>query len=144
MIETTIAGIIVFTGVIIALVLILNFAGNKLLPSGDVSILINDDESSPLITRPGETLLSALSSQSIFLPSACGGGGTCAMCKCQILEGGGEILPTEMGHISRNEAKDKWRLACQVKIKEDMKEIGKVELDPKFDGKQMIMVIQPL
>jgi Na+-transporting NADH:ubiquinone oxidoreductase subunit F len=121
MIETTIAGIIVFTGVIIALVVILNFAGNKLLPSGDVSILINDDESSPLITRPGETLLSALSSQSIFLPSACGGGGTCAMCKCQILEGGGEILPTEMGHISRNEAKDKWRLACQVKIKEDMK-----------------------
>ncbi len=120
MIETTIAGIIVFTGVIIALVVILNFAGNKLLPSGDVSILINDDESSPLITRPGETLLSALSSQSIFLPSACGGGGTCAMCQCQILEGGGEILPTEMGHISRNEAKDKWRLACQVKIKEDM------------------------
>ncbi len=121
MIETTIAGIIVFTGVIIALVVILNFAGNKLLPSGDVSILINDDESSALITRPGETLLSALSSQSIFLPSACGGGGTCAMCKCQILEGGGEILPTEMGHLSRNEAKDKWRLACQVKIKEDMK-----------------------
>ena len=121
MIETTVAGILVFTGVIIALVLILNFAGSRLLPEGEVSILITNDESSAIRTRPGRTLLSALSGESVFLPSACGGGGTCAMCKCQVFDGGGEILPTETGHINRVEAKDHWRLACQVKIKSDMK-----------------------
>ena len=118
MIETTIAGIIVFTGVIIELVVILNFAGNKLLPSGDVSILINDDESSALITRPGETLLSALSSQSIFLPSACGGGGTCAMCICQVNSGGGDILTTELTHINRKDAKKKLPSERRKKRKE--------------------------
>ncbi|MBH30825.1 MAG: NADH:ubiquinone reductase (Na(+)-transporting) subunit F [Candidatus Marinimicrobia bacterium] len=121
MIETTVAGILVFTGVIIALVLILNLAGSRLLPEGEVSILINDDESSAIRTRPGQTLLSALSGENVFLPSACGGGGTCAMCKCQVLDGGGEILPTETGHINRVEAKDHWRLACQVKVKSDIK-----------------------
>ena len=74
-----------------------------------------------IATRPGSTLLSALAGQSVFLPSACGGGGTCAMCECQVFEGGGEILPTETGHINRKQAKDNWRLACQVKIKENMK-----------------------
>ena len=118
--ETTIAGMIVFTGVIMALVLILNFAGNKLLPQGEVDILINDDNDSKLKTKPGSTLLSALSNQSLFLPSACGGQGTCAMCKCQVIDGGGEILPTETAYISRAEAKNNWRLACQVKIKNDM------------------------
>ena len=105
MIETTIAGIIVFTGVIIALVLILNFAESKLHPQGDVTIEINGDTEKNIITRPGGTLLSALAGQSVFLPSACGGGGTCAMCECQVMEGGGEILPTETGHISRNKRK---------------------------------------
>lgn len=118
--ETTIAGMIVFTGVIMALVLILNFAGNKLLPQGEVDILINEDNDSKLKTKPGSTLLSALSNQSLFLPSACGGQGTCAMCKCQVIDGGGEILPTETAYISRAEAKNNWRLACQVKIKNDM------------------------
>lgn len=118
--ETTIAGMIVFTGVIMALVLILNFAGNKLLPQGEVDILINEDNDSKLKTKPGSTLLSALSNQSLFLPSACGGQGTCAMCKCQVIDGGGEILPTETAYISRSEAKNNWRLACQVKIKNDM------------------------
>ena len=112
--------IAVFTGVILILVLILNFAESKLLPQGDVTIKINDDDDKSIVTRPGSTLLSALANESIFLPSACGGGGTCAMCRCQVNAGGGGILPTATGHINRKDAKNNWRLACQVKIKEDM------------------------
>jgi Na+-transporting NADH:ubiquinone oxidoreductase subunit F len=87
---------------------------------GDCKILINN-ETEPLTVAGGGTLLTALSNSKIFLPSACGGGGTCAMCKCQILEGGGDILPTETGLISRGEQKEHYRLACQVKIRQDMK-----------------------
>ncbi|MFL2983408.1 MAG: NADH:ubiquinone reductase (Na(+)-transporting) subunit F [Candidatus Neomarinimicrobiota bacterium] len=121
MIEQILLSISVFTGLVLILVLILNFAESKLLPQGDITIEINGDSEKNIITRPGGTLLTALAGQSVFLPSACGGGGTCAMCECQVMEGGGEILPTETGHISRNKAKDSWRLACQVKIKESMK-----------------------
>tara|TARA_B100001758_G_C18414964_1_gene618835 strand:+ start:3736 stop:4968 length:1233 start_codon:yes stop_codon:yes gene_type:complete len=121
MIEQILLSVTVFTGLVLILVMILNFAESKLLPQGDVTIEINGDTEKNIITRPGGTLLSALAGQSVFLPSACGGGGTCAMCECQVMEGGGEILPTETGHISRNKAKDSWRLACQVKIKENMK-----------------------
>jgi len=119
--EQIFLGVTVVSIVIITLVLVINIAESKLLPQGDVSILINDDSDSEVKTRPGSTLLSVLAGQTIFLPSACGGGGTCAMCKCQVLEGGGDILPTETGHISRSEAKENWRLACQVKVKQDMK-----------------------
>tara|TARA_Y100001934_G_scaffold276288_1_gene372444 strand:- start:1249 stop:2478 length:1230 start_codon:yes stop_codon:yes gene_type:complete len=119
--EQIFLSIIVFSGVILVLVLILNFAESRLLPQGDVTIEINGDSEKSIITRPGSTLLSALAGQSVFLPSACGGGGTCAMCECQVLEGGGGILPTETGHINRQKAKDNWRLACQVKIKENLK-----------------------
>ena len=119
--EQVFLGVTVVSAIIISLVLLINFAEGKLLPQGDISILINDDSENQVKTRPGSTLLNVLSNQTIFLPSACGGGGTCAMCKCQVLDGGGEILPTETGHISRSEAKDNWRLACQVKVKEDMK-----------------------
>jgi Na+-transporting NADH:ubiquinone oxidoreductase subunit F len=111
----------VFTLVVLILVLILNFAESQLLPQGDVTVEINGNPEKSITTRPGSTLLSALAGQSVFLPSACGGGGTCAMCECQVFEGGGEILPTETGHINRKQAKDNWRLACQVKIKENMK-----------------------
>ena len=111
----------VFTVVVLILVLILNFAESQLLPQGDVTVEINGNPEKSITTRPGSTLLSALAGQSVFLPSACGGGGTCAMCECQVFEGGGEILPTETGHINRKQAKDNWRLACQVKIKENMK-----------------------
>ena len=111
----------VFTVVVLILVLILNFAESQLLPQGDVTVEINGNPEKSTTTRPGSTLLSALAGQSVFLPSACGGGGTCAMCECQVFEGGGEILPTETGHINRKQAKDNWRLACQVKIKENMK-----------------------
>jgi len=118
---STLLSVLIFSGVILILVLMLNLAESKLLPQGDVSININGDDDKSLQVRPGSTLLSALATENIFLPSACGGGGTCAMCKCQVNEGGGEILPTEKGHISRVEAKENWRLACQVKIKENMK-----------------------
>ena len=116
----TILGILVFTGIILILVLILNFAESKLLPKGDVIIKINGDDDKVITTRPGGTLLSTLANENIFLPSACGGGGTCALCRCQVVDGGGEILPTETGFINRKDAKDNWRLACQVKIKENM------------------------
>ena len=103
--EQILLGVTVVSIVIISLVLIINFAESKLLPQGNVSILINNDSENEIKTRPGSTLLSALATKTIFLPSACGGGGTCAMCKCQVLDGGGDILPTETGHISRSEAK---------------------------------------
>ena len=118
---STLLSMLIFTGVILILVTLLNFAESKLLPQEEVSIKINGDDTRSIQSRPGSTLLSALAGKSIFLPSACGGGGTCAMCKCQVMEGGGEILPTETGFINRSMARDNWRLACQVKIKEDMK-----------------------
>ena len=118
---STFLSVAIFCGIILILVLMLNFAESKLLPQSEVTININGDDDKSMQLKPGPTLLSALATQNIFLPSACGGGGTCALCKCQVNEGGGEILPTEKGHISRTEAKDNWRLACQVKIKEDMK-----------------------
>lgn len=121
MLETAVSGMVVFTGVILLLVVVLNFAQSHLLPQDEVAITINDDSDSTIKIQPGGTLLSALASQNVFLPSACGGGGTCALCKCQVLEGGGDILPTETGHISRGEVKENWRLSCQVKVKQDLK-----------------------
>ena len=111
---------LVFVGLILFLTSILMFAKSKLVPSGDVKLIINGETDNPRIVKPGSNLLNVLSNENIFLPSACGGGGTCAMCKCQVLSGGGDILPTELNHINRKEAKDHWRLACQVKVKSDM------------------------
>jgi Na+-transporting NADH:ubiquinone oxidoreductase subunit F len=121
MVTVIISSVIAFTAVIILLVLLLLFAQSKLVQSGDVNIVMNGDEENPVVTAAGSTLLATLSSQKIFLPSACGGGGTCAMCKCTVEEGGGDVLPTEVGHLSRTEQKEKVRLACQVKVKNDMK-----------------------
>ncbi|RMF07690.1 MAG: NADH:ubiquinone reductase (Na(+)-transporting) subunit F [Candidatus Neomarinimicrobiota bacterium] len=118
---SVLSGIIIFTGLILILVLLLNLAEKKLLPQEEVTILINDDQDKAVQAMPGGTLLTTLARQNIFLPSACGGGGTCAMCKCQVLAGGGDILPTETNHINRKQAKEHWRLACQVKVKENMK-----------------------
>lgn len=114
-------GCVVFTAVILFLVLVLQFSSSKLMPQGNVHIEINGDESKSFTARQGQTLLSTLMDQKILLPSACGGGGTCAMCRCQVLEGGGDLLPTEKGHLSREEQKGNWRLACQLKVKKDMK-----------------------
>jgi ferredoxin len=86
---------------------------------GKVTLTINDENK--LSVQPGSTVLTTLSENSIYLPSACGGGGTCAQCKCQVLEGGGSILPTEKDFFTRREQIDQWRLGCQVKIREDMK-----------------------
>ena len=116
----TLSSVFVFTGVILILVLVLTFAESKLLPQGAVKILINKkDDKSPTV-NPGGTLLNTLSAEGIFIPSACGGGGTCAQCICQVHSGGGQILATELNHISRRDAKEDWRLACQVKVREDM------------------------
>ncbi|MDX5426465.1 MAG: NADH:ubiquinone reductase (Na(+)-transporting) subunit F, partial [Bacteroidota bacterium] len=113
-----ISSVVVFLLVILALVTVLLQAKKKLAPSGPVKITINDEK--VIEVESGSTLLSTLSNEKIFLPSACGGGGTCAMCKCQVLEGGGEILPTETGYFTRKEVQENWRLGCQVKVKNDL------------------------
>lgn len=105
---------------VLVLVGLLVYAKEKLIPSGDISLIINGNTDDPVIVQPGSTLLGALNEQNVYLPSACGGGGTCAMCKCQVLDGGGEVLPTEAVHLTRKEQKENWRLGCQVKVKQDM------------------------
>jgi Na+-transporting NADH:ubiquinone oxidoreductase subunit F len=112
--------VIIFLLVIILLVSILLFVKKKLTPSGKVKVDLNDGYME-IETEPGGTLLSTLSNNKVILPSACGGGGTCGMCRCQVTEGGGSILPTETGFFTRKERADNWRLGCQVKVKEDMK-----------------------
>ncbi len=104
-----------FLLLVLLLVGILLIAKAKLLPSGEVSVTINDNEEDKFIVSPGGTLLSTLQENKILLPSACGGGGTCGMCECEIHEGGGEILPTEKPFFTRKEIKENKRLACQVK-----------------------------
>lgn len=110
--------VVVFLMVVLLLVSVLLFAKAKLSPSGKIKITINGDTT--LEVDGGDTLLSTLSNNGIFLPSACGGGGTCIQCTCQVLSGGGNILPTEAPHFSRKEIADNWRLGCQVKVKENM------------------------
>ena len=114
-----VTSVVVFTVVIMALVTILMLAAKKLVPQGFAKLSINEG-SREIDVKPGASLLTALSNEQIFLPSACGGGGTCAMCKCKVLEGGGELLPTEAGQVTKAEAKEGVRLACQLKVKEDM------------------------
>jgi Na+-transporting NADH:ubiquinone oxidoreductase subunit F len=123
-------GIAMFTGVILLLVAVLLAAKRKLVAHGDVSILINDDPAKVLKTPAGATLLETLTNNKIFIPSACGGKGACGVCEVVVKEGGGNLLPTETGFISRGEAKRGCRLACQVKVKGDMK----IEIPPEvFD-----------
>lgn len=110
--------IVVFLGIILLLVTMLLGVKAKLLPSGPVALKINGQDD--LKVSSGATLLNTLGNNKIFLPSACGGGGTCIQCRCQVISGGGEILPTEKPHFSRREIADGWRLGCQVKVKEDM------------------------
>lgn len=114
-----IASVVVFFAVIILLVSLLLGAKSVLTPSGPVKIMINGEKE--IEVSSGGTILSTLGDNKIFLPSACGGGGTCVQCLCQVHEGGGEILPTETPHFTRKEQADNWRLGCQVKVKQDMK-----------------------
>ncbi len=115
-----VTSVVIFLLMIILLVSILLFVKKKLTPSGAVKININDGYME-VETEPGNTLLSTLSNNKVILPSACGGGGTCGMCRCQVEEGAGSILPTETGFFTRKEQADNWRLACQVKVKENLK-----------------------
>ena len=117
-ITTIIASIIVFLAFNLLVVNLILIAKAKLTPSGLVKININGKEE--IETEAGSTLLTTLSNQKIFLPSACGGGGTCAMCKCQVFSGGGEILTTEKPYFTRKQQQNNWRLGCQVKVKQDM------------------------
>ena len=125
---TTVAlGVLIFTAVILALVALLLSARRKLVASGDVSITVNDDATQAFKTPAGNTLLGALTNRGIFIPSACGGKGACGVCEVVVKEGGGDLLPTETGFITPGEAKRGCRLACQVKVKRDMR----IELPPE-------------
>ncbi len=126
--ETIILGVAVFVTVIVTLVVVLMIAKSKLVASADVTITINDDPDKALVAPAGDTLLTTLGSNKIFIPSACGGKGTCGVCKVEVHEGGGALLPTETSHISRGEARQGTRLSCQVKVKQDMK----IEVEPEI------------
>jgi Na+-transporting NADH:ubiquinone oxidoreductase subunit F len=114
-----ISSIVAFLVIVLILVSALLYARAKLTAVGQVKISINEEKE--ITVNPGSSLLSTLSESGIFLPSACGGGGTCAQCRCQVVEGGGSILATETDHFTRKEQQEHWRLGCQVKVREDMK-----------------------
>lgn len=127
---TIIGGVALFTVVVMLLVGVILFARSRLVSSGDVHIEVNGDPEKSLTVPAGGKLLNTLADAGIYLSSACGGGGTCAQCKCQVVSGGGSMLPTEAGHFTRGQARDNWRLSCQVTVKQDMK----IQVDPEFFG----------
>ena len=127
-----ILGVSMFTAIVVALVLVILFAKSKLVSSGDVKISINGDPEKAVTTAAGGKLLGALADQGIFVPSACGGGGTCGQCIVHVHSGGGDILPTEQGHINKRQAKEGCRLSCQVAVKQDMD----IELEDEIFGVQ--------
>ena len=127
---TIVGGVALFTVVVMLLVSLILVARARLVSSGEVQIEINGDPDRTLTVPAGGKLLSTLADAGIFLSSACGGGGTCAQCKCQIVDGGGSMLPTEEGHFTRGQRRDNWRLSCQVAVKQDMK----IEVAPEFFG----------
>ncbi|WP_163372403.1 NADH:ubiquinone reductase (Na(+)-transporting) subunit F [Endozoicomonas acroporae] len=123
-------GVAMFTIIVLALVLVILAARSKLVSMGDVTIGINEDPGKAVTTAAGGKLLNTLSGAGVFLPSACGGGGTCAQCKCKVLSGGGEMLPTERSHFTKREEKEGWRLSCQVAVKQDME----IEVEEELFG----------
>ncbi|KGJ90242.1 NADH:ubiquinone reductase (Na(+)-transporting) subunit F [Thalassotalea sp. ND16A] len=130
--QEIILGVGMFTAIVVALVLVILFAKSKLVAEGDVTISINGDPDKAVTTAAGGKLLGALADQGIFIPSACGGGGTCGQCRVDVHSGGGDILPTELGHITKREAKEGCRLACQVAVKQDME----IEVEDEIFGVQ--------
>jgi Na+-transporting NADH:ubiquinone oxidoreductase subunit F len=123
-----VTAVAIFTGVVVVLVLLLMAAKARLVPTGDVTLLVNDDHTKALKAPVGSTLLGALTSNNIFIPSACGGKGACGVCEIVVKEGGGALLPTETSFIGRDEARRGKRLACQVKVRRDMR----IELPPEI------------
>ena len=119
-----------FIAIVVALVVMILAAKSQLVASGDINILINDDPDKALVTGAGTKLLGVLADNGIFVSSACGGGGSCGQCRVTIKDGGGEILPTELDHISKGEAREGCRLSCQVNVKQDMK----IELPEEIFG----------
>ncbi len=119
--STIILGVMMFTATVLFLVMLIVFARSQLVSTGDVTVQINDDPDKTVVVPAGGKLLGTLASQGIFLASACGGGGTCAQCRCQIFDGGGSILSTEEGHFTRGEIREDWRLSCQVAVKQNLR-----------------------
>ena len=119
--STVILGVGMFTGSVLLLVMVILFARSRLVSTGDVTIVINDNPNNAVKVPAGGKLLNTLASKGIFLSSACGGGGTCGQCRCQVIEGGGSILSTEEGHFTRGEIRENWRLSCQLAVKQDLK-----------------------
>ncbi len=137
--DVILLGVGMFFFIVIALILIIVFARSKLVSVGTVKIEINHDKENPLAAPVGGKLLNALSANKIFLSSACGGGGTCGLCKVKVLEGGGDILPTELPQINRKEVKEKVRLSCQVPVKQDMRIEVPAEV---FSAKQWVCTVR--
>ena len=125
-----ILGVAMFTTIVMVLVLLILFAKSKLVNTGDIAVEINGDLDKSFHAPAGDKLLNVLSSQGIFVSSACGGGGSCGQCRVVIKEGGGDILPTELSHINKREAKEGCRLACQVNVKQNLK----IELPEEIFG----------
>ena len=121
-------GVVMFTLIVLALVGVLMAAKAKLVSDADVKIIVNEDKDKAIIAKAGGTLLNTLAEQKIFIPSACGGMGSCGVCKVHVHEGGGAMLPTEKGFINRGEAREGVRLACQVKLKGDLE----IEVEPEI------------
>ncbi|WII95625.1 NADH:ubiquinone reductase (Na(+)-transporting) subunit F [Moraxella haemolytica] len=125
---TAIFGVIMFTAIIMGLAVVILIARSRLVSTGNVNININENPDNNISVEAGGKLLQTLANQGIFLSSACGGGGTCGQCRCKVISGGGDILPTEEGHFTQGEIRDGMRLACQVAVKQDMA----IEIDPEF------------
>ncbi|AKG70045.1 MULTISPECIES: NADH:ubiquinone reductase (Na(+)-transporting) subunit F [Serratia] len=125
-----ILGVVMFTCIVMVLALLILFAKSKLVNTGDIAVEVNGDQDKSFTAPAGDKLLNMLSSQGIFVSSACGGGGSCGQCRVVIKEGGGDILPTELSHISKREAKEGCRLACQVNVKQNLK----IELPEEIFG----------
>ncbi|MFB9133381.1 NADH:ubiquinone reductase (Na(+)-transporting) subunit F [Vibrio sp. AK197] len=125
-----ILGVVMFTLIVLVLVLVILFAKSKLVPTGDITISINGDPDKAIVTQPGGKLLGALAGAGVFVSSACGGGGSCGQCRVKIKSGGGDILPTELDHITKGEAREGERLSCQVAMKTDME----IELPEEIFG----------
>ena len=114
-------GIATFTLIVNLMIFVILFARSRLVSTGDVTIEINGDQDKAIKVPAGGKLLQTLASENLFLSSACGGGGTCSQCRCQVFEGGGSILSTEEAHFNNKEKREGWRLSCQVPVKADMK-----------------------